>query len=68
MGIVAISGFTIATGTLLWFVLKHTTGIRVDAHEEMKGLDLSEHGQVAYAGFSMSAEEIAEAEALEKLT
>ena len=67
LGILAISAFTIATGTLLWFCLKHTTGIRVDTHEEMNGLDLSEHGQVAYAGFSMSAEEMAEAEEMEIL-
>ena len=67
LGIAAISTFTIVTGTLLWFALKHTTGIRVETHEEMNGLDLTEHGQVAYAGFSMTAEEMAEAEEMEIL-
>jgi len=36
------------TGFLLFWILKHTTGIRVSEEEEIRGLDISEHGMVAY--------------------
>ena len=62
LGVISISAFTVATGLLIWGVLKATIGIRVETHEEMKGLDLSEHGQIAYAGFSMTPDEASEAE------
>jgi ammonia channel protein AmtB len=32
-------------------ILKSTLGIRVSAEEEMKGLDIGEHGMEAYSGF-----------------
>lgn len=36
---------------ILFLVLKLTLGIRVDEEEEMKGLDVGEHGMEAYSGF-----------------
>ena len=50
-GVVAIGVFTFAFAMLVFGVLKMTMGIRVSAEEELKGLDLSEHGQEAYSGF-----------------
>ena len=41
-------------GTLvILYVLKAIMGLRVSAEEEVTGLDLSEHGEVAYAGFQV---------------
>jgi len=40
-------------GLLLFWLLSKTVGLRVSAEEEMKGLDLGEHGMEAYAGFQI---------------
>ncbi|MEO0985348.1 MAG: ammonium transporter [Cyanobacteria bacterium J06639_14] len=53
LGVVAYGAFTVATGFLSWLALKATLGIRVHDYEEIEGLDIHEHGQIAYAGFSM---------------
>jgi Amt family ammonium transporter len=36
---------------LIMFILKKTLGIRVSVEEELKGLDIGEHGMEAYSGF-----------------
>jgi len=36
---------------LIFWILKKTIGIRVSEEEELKGLDIGEHGQEAYSGF-----------------
>ena len=51
LGILSIGLFTVITSTIFWLVLKSTLGIRVSPEEEMKGLDISEHGMEAYSGF-----------------
>jgi Amt family ammonium transporter len=38
-------------GLVLFFVIKKTIGLRVSAEEEIKGLDITEHGNEAYADF-----------------
>ena len=53
LGVIAYGAFTVATGFIAWWVLKATIGIRVHDYEEIEGLDIHEHGQIAYAGFSM---------------
>ncbi|MFA5239151.1 MAG: ammonium transporter [Phycisphaerae bacterium] len=40
-------------GLILFLVLSRTTGLRVSAAEESKGLDIGEHGNEAYAGFQV---------------
>ena len=41
-------------GTLvILYVLKAIMGLRVSSEEEVTGLDLSQHGEVAYAGFQV---------------
>ncbi len=50
-GIVAVFAWAIATGAVLFFVLKNTIGLRVSAEEEQEGLDYGEHGNEAYHGF-----------------
>ena len=40
-------------GLILFFLLKKTVGLRVTPEEELKGLDIGEHGNEAYAGFQI---------------
>ena len=39
------------TGFLLFYILKHTVGIRVSPEEELVGLYISEHGIITYPDF-----------------
>jgi Amt family ammonium transporter len=50
IGIMAVGGFTILFSLVAWVALKFTVGIRVTPIEEVRGLDLSEHGMEAYGG------------------
>ena len=36
------------------FIIKKTLGLRVEKDEELKGLDLSEHGMDSYADFRLN--------------
>jgi Amt family ammonium transporter len=54
-GVLAIFGWAIATGAVLFLGLKHTVGLRVTAEEEREGLDFGEHGNEAYHGFAFAA-------------
>lgn len=47
-GIVSIGLFTFIFAFILFYILKVTMGIRVDAEEEARGLDIGEHGMSAY--------------------
>ena len=40
-------------GLALFFIISKTIGLRVSAEEEMKGLDVGEHGMEAYNGFQI---------------
>ncbi len=51
IGIVAYGAVCFPAALLVFFILKKTVGIRVSKEEELKGLDLGEHGQEAYHGF-----------------
>ena len=37
---------------VFWFAIKMVIGLRVSKDEEEEGLDIGEHGQVAYTGFT----------------
>jgi Amt family ammonium transporter len=50
-GIVAVGVYTMVASVAFWFLIKTTIGLRVSPQEEEEGLDLGEHGQVAYTGF-----------------
>jgi len=50
-GIVGVGVFVFAISTIFWQILKATVGIRVSAEEEMEGLDVGEHGNIAYPDF-----------------
>ncbi|MEB3829580.1 ammonium transporter [Phormidium sp. CCY1219] len=51
LGIASIGGMTVLLASIFWLVLKNTLGIRVREDEELKGLDISEHGMEGYSGF-----------------
>lgn len=51
LGALAVGGMTVLLSTIFWMVLKATLGIRVERDEELRGLDISEHGMEAYSGF-----------------
>jgi Amt family ammonium transporter len=54
IGIAAVGAFTFICSSIIWTVLKKTIGIRVTAEEEIAGLDIGEHGNVAYPDFIMA--------------
>ena len=58
IGVLAVGAFAMGASALVWLVLKHTVGIRVTAQEEIRGLDIGEHGNVAYPDFSPTADSL----------
>ncbi len=53
LGAAAIAGFSVACMLVVFWVLKHTMGLRVGRAEELRGLDIDEHGMEAYADFQI---------------
>lgn len=52
IGMVSIIGWTVVCMTIVFLVIKKTIGLRASKEDEMKGMDISEHGLVsAYADF-----------------
>jgi ammonium transporter, Amt family len=52
-----VAGFSFGMGLLIFGIIKYTIGLRAPHHEEIKGLDLSEHGFAAYPEVEMKAED-----------
>ncbi|MBD2462543.1 ammonium transporter [Oscillatoria sp. FACHB-1407] len=50
IGIIAVGGFSSLFSLGAWLAIKATLGIRVSPGEELRGLDISEHGMEAYTG------------------
>ncbi len=58
LGIQALGAFTVVAFvgvamTVVFKVIDKAVGLRVSREEELKGLDISEHGMEAYAGFQI---------------
>lgn len=53
LGIISVFAWCIATGFTLFYVIKHLVGLRVSRDEELRGLDIDEHGMEAYSGFQI---------------
>lgn len=51
LGIGACGAWAFGLGVVTFAVIKKTIGLRVSEDEERKGLDMTEHGTDAYAGF-----------------
>lgn len=52
-GILAYGAWAFGLGLVLFYLIKKTIGLRVTPEEELKGLDITEHGNEAYAGFQI---------------
>ena len=52
LGVVCVIAWVAVTMTIVFFIIKHTIGLRVSEEEEVRGLDVMEHGLTsAYADF-----------------
>jgi len=56
VGVVAVGAFIFSASFLGWSLIKATIGIRVTPEEELAGLDIGEHGIVAYPEFRAASE------------
>ena len=55
IGVAVTAIWTAVTITIVFLVIKHTIGLRVSVEEEVKGLDITEHGlPSAYGGFAFN--------------
>ncbi|MBN1996326.1 ammonium transporter [candidate division KSB1 bacterium] len=52
-GVLAAGATCFGFGFTIFYILKRTIGIRVSEHEELRGLDIGEHGMEAYHGFQI---------------
>lgn len=57
IGVASVLGWTLACGLVLFGILKATIGLRVSKEEELRGLDITEHGAESYAGFQIFSTE-----------
>ena len=53
LGAVSVFAWVFIASLLLFFIIKKTAGLRVDAKHELEGLDTSEHGMESYSGFQI---------------
>ncbi len=53
IGVLAVGAFTFIVSMIVWSIIKAVLGLRVSREEEIRGLDLGEHGMEAYAGFQV---------------
>lgn len=51
IGVFAVAVTAFPAALLIFYVIKKTMGLRVTDDEELRGLDIGEHGMEAYAGF-----------------
>lgn len=53
IGAISVFAWTFGLMLGLFFIMKKTVGLRVSREEELKGLDIEEHGMEAYGGFQI---------------
>ncbi|MCP4379582.1 MAG: ammonium transporter, partial [bacterium] len=53
LGTLAVAGFVMVSMGIVFLAIKYTIGLRVSKEEELRGLDLTEHGMESYAGFQI---------------
>lgn len=53
LGVASYGVVCFSAAFLIFLVMKLTMGIRVSAEEELRGLDIGEHGMEAYSGFQI---------------
>jgi Amt family ammonium transporter len=50
-GALGVGAFVFVVSLIFWKIIDATVGVRVSAEEEIEGLDIGEHGNVAYPDF-----------------
>ena len=55
LGAISIGGWSFISCLILFIAIKYTIGLRVTLEEEATGLDIGEHGNVAYPDFVLTA-------------
>jgi len=53
LGVVTVAGFAILVMGTVFKLIDKTRGLRVSRDEELKGLDIEEHGMESYPGFEI---------------
>jgi len=53
IGVISVFAWVFVSAYILFSILKATIGIRVSDEEQLKGLDIGEHGMESYAGFQV---------------
>lgn len=53
LGVVTVFAWCMVLGTLLFLAIKYTIGLRVSKEDELRGLDITEHGVESYSGFQI---------------
>lgn len=51
VGVLSVGAYTFVVAFLAWAIIKAVMGMRVTPEEEWEGLDLGEHGNIAYPDF-----------------
>ncbi|MDF2821089.1 MAG: conserved rane protein of unknown function [Clostridiales bacterium] len=52
LGVISVGAFVFTSSLLVWYLIKKTIGVRVSVIEEIEGLDIHEHGNLAYPEFA----------------
>ena len=52
-GVAGTAVFVVTASLIAWLLIKVTLGLRVSQQEELRGLDIGEHGMEAYSGFQI---------------
>lgn len=53
IGVLAVMAWVTVTAGAIFLAIKYTVGLRVSREEELRGLDIDEHGMEAYSGFQI---------------
>lgn len=53
LGVIAVMAWVMITMGIVFFIIKKTAGLRVSKEEELRGLDIDEHGMEAYPSFQI---------------
>ncbi|MDY6969191.1 MAG: ammonium transporter [Spirochaetota bacterium] len=53
LGVAAVFAWVFITALVLFYIIKCTVGLRASDEEQLKGLDICEHGMEAYPGFQI---------------
>jgi len=53
IGAISVFLWVFGTALILFYIIKKTIGIRVTDEDQLKGLDITEHGMESYAGFQI---------------